>query len=199
MLWTPAGLKFYIDGELIREWWNPNDIKSPNHAMNMFFGAYGMNGVTMEVDYVRCYQWDLRKNNHLPNPGFEYSDKLFPWEGTGQIDNLNARAGKYALKLAPGAYIEQYIYLDHSKNYELDFWTKGEGELTVKAENITQVSGMSEDCTEIKCVPSTQYAVQKMQFAANDEPFDNKKTVKISFKNTGDKEIFLDDTMILPK
>jgi hypothetical protein len=81
----------------------------------------------------------------------------------------------------------------------LDFWTKGEGELTVKAENITQVSGISEDRIEIKCVPGTQYAVQKMQFTTNAEPFDNKRTVKVSFKNMGNKEIFLDDMMLLLK
>ena len=74
MLWSPAGLKFFIDGELVHQWWDKHDIKSPNHAMNLFLGAYGLKGATMEVDYVRCYQWALEKDNLLPNPGFEYSD-----------------------------------------------------------------------------------------------------------------------------
>lgn len=199
VLWTPAGLKFYIDGELIREWWDKNDIKSPNHAMNMFFGAYGINDVTMEVDYVRYYQWELEEGNHIPNSGFEYSGKLFPWEGTGQIDTGSARSGKNALKLMPGATIEQYIYLDHSRNYELGFWTKGEGDLIAKAENITQVSGISEGGDELKCTPTNDYRMQKLSFTSNPEPVDNKRTVKISFTNTGNSEVFIDDIVVSEK
>lgn len=100
-----------------------------------FLVAYGVGGVTMEVDYIRHYQWALDKNNCLPNFGFEYSKEIFPWEGTGQIDHLNARSGKNALRSCPGTHIEQYMYLDHSKTYLLDFWSKGD--LQVSIDNIT--------------------------------------------------------------
>jgi len=198
LLWSPAGLKFYIDGELIKEWWDANDIKSPNHAMNMFFGAYGINDVTMEVDYVRCYQWELEKGNLLPNSGFEYSDKLFPWEGTGLIDE-NPHSGNCAAKLLPGAYLEQYIYLDHSKNYDLEFWVKGHGDINVSVDNITQVSGVSEERYELQSNVIGAYVMHTMEFATNPEPIDNKRTVKITFKNTGESEIFIDDIVISPK
>jgi len=197
MLWSPAGLKFYIDGELIAEWWDPKDIKSPNHMMNMFFGAYGINDVSMEVDYVRYYQWDLEKDNHLPNPGFEYSEKTFPWEGSGIIDKQNARSGKQALKLAPGTFIEQYVYLDHSKNYELKFWAKGKGNLIVKADNIIQVSGALEGGAEKEYTIKSKYSMQTINFTTNAEPVDNKRTVKISLKNTGNSDIIIDDLSIL--
>lgn len=199
MLWTPAGLKFYIDGKQITEWWNPNDIKSPNHAMNMFLGAYGINDVTMEVDYVRHYQWDMEDENYLPNSGFEYSEKLFPWEGTGQIDQIQAYSGKHALKLAPGEYVDQYIYLDHSNQYELEFWSKGKGELTVRTENITQVSGLTESYSESVFNTCTDYSLQKMSFQSSAEPVDNKKTIKVSLRNTGNDNIVVDDIMVRKK
>ena len=136
VLWTPAGLKFYIDGEQIVEWWEPNNIKSPNHAMNMFFGAYGINDVTVEVDYVRHYQWQLDENNYLPNSGFEYSESMFPWEGTGTIQQHEFRSGQQAIKLAAGEYIEQLVYLDHSQQYKVEVWAKGEGTLDMQIDCI---------------------------------------------------------------
>lgn len=196
LLWTPAGLKFYIDGVLVKEWWNPRDIKSPNHAMNLFLGAYGVGGVTMEVDYIRYYQWALDKNNCLPNSGFEYSKEIFPWEGTGQIDRLNARSGKNALRLCPGTHIEQYVYLDHSKTYLLDFWSKGKGDLQVSIDNITQVSGISEDKVESKHAVNRRYTRRKIKFQTNSEFADHKRTVKLSFKNGGQEDIFIDDIVI---
>lgn len=52
--------------------------------MNVFLGSYGAKGqVNMDVDYIRAYNWPLEKGNELPNPGFEDSGSLIPWEGNG--------------------------------------------------------------------------------------------------------------------
>lgn len=108
------------------ESWDAYDIKSPNHTMNMFFGAYGKGGeVKMEVYYVRYYQWELSKGNELPNPGFEYHTALFPWEGIGLITPEAAYSGKCGVSLNPNNTIHQYVYLDHTKNYSLQFYAKG--------------------------------------------------------------------------
>lgn len=199
VLWTPAGLKFYIDGNLIKEWWNPKDIKSPNHDMNMFFGAYGTNGVTMEVDYVRYYQWRLEEGNLLPNSGFEYSDRIFPWQGTAQIIKEGTYSGTFALKLLPNTFVEQYIYLDHSIDYELAFWAKGEGVISVGVENIIQVSGLPEDMNNKSYNTTSHYTKHKFQFKTTPEPLDNKKTIRVKFENNSDKEIILDDLSIIRK
>ncbi|MDU1890427.1 MAG: glycoside hydrolase family 16 protein [Dysgonomonas sp.] len=197
MLWTPAGLKFYIDGELVKEWWNPYDIKSSNHMMNMFFGAYGRNGeVTMEVDYVRHYQWQLEKDNHLPNGNFEYDGTLFPWEGTGKITKDNTYNGNYSILLASGDSICQYVYLDHSKQYSLSYYGTGKGSVLAKIENITSVTGINEDAVETVSDLKSIFTEHHTRFRTNPEYGDHKRTVKVSFKNTGNESIILDNIRI---
>lgn len=200
MLWTPAGLKFYIDGKLIREWWNQNDIKSPNHMMNMFFGAYGNDGtVSMEVDYVRYYQWDLKDGNHLPNGDFEYEGSLFPWEGTGKINQNSAHSGNYGLMLTPGDSISQYVYLEHSKPFILSYYGKGEGTISAQVENITLVTGAYEDINKSTANLESGFNKHQFDFVTNPEYGDHKRTIKVTFKNTGDNPIILDDIRIEEK
>ena len=197
MLWSPAGLKFFIDGELVHQWWDKHDIKSPNHAMNLFLGAYGLKGATMEVDYVRCYQWALEKDNLLPNPGFEYSDALFPWEGTGLIEKAAARSGAHALSVSPGAFVEQYLYLDHSSDFQLSFWSKGDGALNVTVEDLLPVKGTAE--TQKKLVVKggcADYVQTKMMFGTLPEAAQNKRTVKVIFENKGSSAVVVDDVCI---
>ena len=197
MLWTPAGLKFYIDGKLVKEWWDPNDIKSPNHMMNMFFGAYGNNApVTMEVDYIRYYQWDLEKDNLLPNGNFEYEGSLFPWEGTGKIDKDGAYKDDYGLILAPKDSIIQYVYLDHSKLYTLSYYGKGDGNISAKIENITQVTGVSEDIIKNTVNLNSKFEEYQTEFKTNSEYGDHKRTVKVTFKNSGKQPVYLDNIKI---
>ena len=196
MLWLPAGLKFYIDGKLIAEWWDPNDIKSPNHAMNMFFGAYGINDVSMEVDYVRYYQWDTEDGNLLPNGSFEYSDNIFPWEGTGSISKDNPHTGKQALKLMPGEKIEQLIYLDPNTDYKLDLWAKGNSDIIIEATNIKAVVGTHEISTKLDTPLSSKYENRSINFSTLNEHEGNKRTVKISIINTGKEEVTLDSASI---
>ena len=197
ILWSPAGLKFYIDGKLIREWWDPKDIKSPNHAMNMFFGAYGIDGVSMEVDYVRAYQWQLEEGNFLPNSGFEYSDALFPWEGDGSINKEQARSGAQCLHLVPKAKVEQYIYLDYGHDYAFDVWAKGAGELQVCIDALTPVSGeLSELCTH-RYKLAADYKQKKLRFATPAEKTTNKLTVKLSLENVGADALLIDDLSIV--
>jgi len=193
MLWTPAGLKFYIDGELVKEWWDPNDIKSPNHEMNMFFGAYGNDGtVTMEVDYVRYYQWTLNGNNELPNGDFEYNGVLFPWEGNASIDSVNVKSGKYAATLQPNDSISQPVYLEHSQSYALNYSAKGKGNLSVAVQNITQVSGKAENDFSTQEELTDKFSDYHILFKTNPEYGDHKRTVKVSFVNTGNTPITID-------
>lgn len=197
VLWTPRGLKFYIDGELVNEWWDPNDIKSPNHAMNMFFGVYGKGApVTMEVDYVRYYAWDMEKGNMLPNAGFEYSGDIFPWEGNGTVDTNETRSGNNCLKLASGQQVTQYVYLDHSKDYELSFWGKGNSEVEVSVENITMVNGEPEGSEMLITGLQAKYIKRSLTFSTYPEYLDNKSTVRITFTNNGNSDIRLDDMKI---
>ncbi|MBP8790137.1 MAG: glycoside hydrolase family 16 protein [Breznakibacter sp.] len=197
MLWSPAGLKFFIDGELVHQWWDKHDIKSPNHAMNLFLGAYGLNGTSMEVDYVRCYQWDLEKGNLMPNPGFEYSDTLFPWEGTALVGKEGARSGTQTLTVPPGAFVEQYLYLDHSSDYQLSFWSKGDGELNVTVEDLLPVKGIAE--TQKKLVVKgggTGYIQSDILFGTLPEAAHNKRTVKVVFENKGSSDVVVDDVRL---
>ncbi len=198
MLWSPAGLKFYIDGQLVKEWWDRNDIKSPNHMMNMFFGAYGNDGtVSMEVDYVRYYQWELDDNNYLPNGNFEYSTNLFPWEGTATVNQNSAYKGNYGITLAPNDSIIQYVYLDHSKPYSLSYY--GKGNITAQIENITQVTGDSENIIRNTANLDSEYRQYQTDFETNPEYGNHKRTIKVSFKNTGNEPSMLDDIKIEEK
>ena len=198
MLWTPAGLKFYIDGQLVREWWDPNEIKSPNHFMNFYLGMYGKDGETsMEVDYIRFFTWNLDENNELPNGGFEYNT-LFPWEGNGVITQNDTRTGKQALQLAPGASISQMIYTNHSKPYELRLYSKAQisGKLVAKVENITSVTGEAENITKEQFSIGSEFKELTLDFFTNAEYNDHKRTIKIILTNTGTTPIQLDDIVI---
>lgn len=198
MLWSPAGLKFYVNDVLVAESWDPHDIKSPNHTMNMFFGAYGKGGeVTMEVDYVRYYQWELNEENRLPNSGFEYHTELFPWEGTGVVTPEAAYSGKYGASLSPNNTIQQYVYLDHTENYCLQFYAKGKGGVVAKVENITQVNGKSENEFLGEMTLSEEYQKYQLPFSTNPEYKDHLRTVKVSFTNNGTSPVSLDDIEIV--
>ncbi|MDR2001450.1 MAG: glycoside hydrolase family 16 protein [Prevotella sp.] len=197
MLWSPAGFKFYIDGRLVKEDWNPHNIKSPNHAMNVFLGMYAKGGTaSMEVDYIRYYRWKLKKLNELPNPGFEYYEGLFPWEGKGHIATLSSRTGKYGVELAAGDSIAQYVYLDHSCPYSMKFWTKGPGGITAIVENITQVSGSVANYTGSTFQVGQDFSRNEIRFSTSPEYGNHKRTVKVIFTNSGTSPISLDDITI---
>ncbi len=197
MLWTPAGLKFYVDGKLVREWWDPHDIKSPNHMMNIFLGVYGNGGtVTMECDYIRFYQWDLEEGNELPNAGFEYDGERFPWEGQGSVTEDAKRSGKYGLSLAPGDSVYQYVYLEHSKPYVFTYHGKGNGNMITKVENITQVTGRVEDRYSREITMTGDFSKYKTEFSTKSEYGNHLRTVKVTFTNTGNTPVFIDDVEI---
>lgn len=199
MLWTPAGLKFYVDGRLVREWWDPNDIKSPNHMMNIFLGVYGNGGtVTMECDYIRFYQWDLgEKGNELPNAGFEYDGILFPWEGNGVLTESEQYKGKYGLQIHPGDSVYQYVYLDNNKPYELSFQGKGISEISVMVDNIKQVTGEVESTYNSVYNPGDNYTLFNLPFTTDPEYGDHSRTVRVTFVNDGAKDIFIDECNVL--
>jgi hypothetical protein len=197
MLWTPRGLKFYIDGKLVQTDWNPQHIKSPNHAMNVFLGMYNKAGSSAtEVDYIRFYHWKLEVGNSVPNSSFEYSNALFPWEGKGTVSTLSPRTGHQCVMLHPGQHIEQYIYLDNTTNYKLSYWSRGTGMLKGCIENLKQVSGTVENSSERQTASSTAYVETTLPFATGAEYGTHKKTVRLSFTNTGSAPVYLDDVCI---
>lgn len=194
LLWTPNSLKFYIDGKLKKEWSDPNDIKSPNHYMNIYFGAYGKGGtVSTEVDYVRFYQWNLEDGNELPNGNFEYSDGLYPWEGSAQIDKKNVKSGKQALSIAPGKQISQYVYVDHSSSYSLEYWSSGC--LEARVENIIPMVGKIHDTFQ-KETNFDFYTKESILFSSKKETALNKATVKITFSNKGNTPVLVDHVVL---
>lgn len=198
ILWTPSSIKHYINGKLIKAYDNKNQIYSPNHFMNVFLGSYGAGGqVNMEVDYIRGYQWPLLNGNELPNPGFDANKNLLPWEGTGKLTSGMKRSGGYALILNPGEFIEQYVYLNHSVAYQLEFWVKGIGNLEATVQNVTQVSGDLDKGSKLEVSGSNDFGVKKIRFKAGSELLDHMKTVKIKFVNTGTSPVILDDIKVV--
>lgn len=197
ILWTPTSIKHYINGNLIKEYADKHRIFSPNHFMNVFLGSYGSGGsVDMEVDYIRGYQWPLMNGNELPNPGFEANNKLLPWEGTAELSSNLKRNGDYALVLNPGQYIEQYVYLNHSVPYQLEFWMRGEGNLEVTAQNVSPVTGDLDKGSKLEASGTHDFQVKRLAFRTGSEPLDHMKTVRIKFVNTGTSAVLLDDVKV---
>nr|WP_199076457.1 glycoside hydrolase family 16 protein [Pedobacter sp. ASV19] len=200
ILWTPSSIKHYINGKLIKAYDNKNQIYSPNHFMNVFLGSYGAGGqVNMEVDYIRAYNWPLENGNELPNPGFEANTTLLPWEGSGTLSAAAARKGQYGLLLKPGQSIEQYVFLNNSKDYELTYWVKGKGKLKATVDNLKQVSGDVEQSKDQTITGKSDYTEQWLKFKTGKEYGDYMKTIRVKFANTGDTDLNMDDIEIRKK
>ncbi|MBC9914611.1 fibronectin type III domain-containing protein [Chitinophaga varians] len=195
ILWTPNSIKHYINGQLIKAYTDKHQIYSPNHAMNVFLGAYGGGGsVSMEVDYIRGYQWPLEGNNELPNPGFDANTSLLPWEGNGTL--TNGRNGSHGLLLKPGQEMEQYVYLNNDANYQLTYWQQGNSPLHAAVANMKLVTGELQQAAAQTQSGKNTFTRQQLHFQTGKEYGHNMKTVRIYFKNTGQQEIILDDVII---
>lgn len=198
LLWTPSGIKYYINGILQKEWTDTAKNMAPNHLMNVLIGNYynqtkGVNSnAVLEVDYIRGYQWPLINGNELPNAGFEYGT-LKPWIGIGKVTADAKRSGKAGLLLLPNQTISQCVFLDNNKKYQLKYWSKGNGKLKTQVENLTQVTGKTESHIEQIAAPSGSFSCHVLHFITGDEYQNNMKTVKITFTNTGKAAIALDD------
>lgn len=200
ILWTPNSIKHYIDGKLIKAYDDKNQIYSPNHFMNVFLGTYGAGGsVNMEVDYIRGYQWPLHGGNELPNADFEANNNLLPWEGTGKLSTTVKKSGKNGLELQPGESMEQYVYLNNNTSYELQYWLMGKGELELKVDNLTQVTGAVENSFNQVSVGKSIFNLDKLQFRTGKEYGDYMKTVRIKFTNIGKSTLILDDIKAFKK
>lgn len=194
ILWTPGSIKHYINGNLIREYSDKNKMYAPSHFMNVLLGSYGGGGrVNMEVDYIRGYQWPLEGNNELPNGGAEYSSHILPWEGTAVADAAAKRDGGNGFALAPGQTLYQYVYLDPSQNYRLTYWIKGKGSIEATVNNIKPVSGTFEDNSMQTAKASSSFTQNELLFKTGEACENNTKTVRVSFTNTGDGTVALDD------
>ena len=97
----------------------------------------------------------------MPNADFEYGKSIYPWEGDGNIVTENVRNGKQALAVAPGKQVSQYVYLDHTTPYSLEYWSNGN--LETKVENIIPVSGQIQD-TSKKDTDATSYEKNVIDF-----------------------------------
>lgn len=194
LLWTPSGIKHYIDGKLIKAYEDKHQIYSPNHFMNVFLGSYGAGGtVNMEVDYIRYYRWPISNENELPNGGAECSNNIYPWEGDASIFKSEKRSGVNSFLLAPGQSLEQYIYLNNSKAYNLQFWSKGAGNLEVQVSNIKQVVGATENVVSSSFAGTSSFSKNELAFETGAEYGEHMKTVKVSFKNSSNENVIIDD------
>lgn len=198
ILWTPTSIKHYINGKLIKSYDNKHQIYSPDHFMNILLGSYGKGGsVSMEVDYIRGYQWPLKNGNELPNPGFEYSDtSILPWEGTGTLSSSEKKEGVNGLLLQPGQMIEQYVYLDNTATYKLHYWYKGSSALKVTVENVTSVSGELKKITGTLQKGNDSFKDNMLNFKTDADNKGNMKTIRVAFRNTGSAIVSLDDITI---
>lgn len=198
MLWSPAGLKFYIDGQQVAQWWSPEEIKSPNHYMNIYLGIYAKGGqAELEADYVRMYQWRVPKNSLLPNGDFEYVNSIFPWEGDGSLTETAARNGEKGLLLKGGQKVVQYLYLDHSKEHELQLWSRGVAGLEVSVEDIELVTGKVQSTTAKEITSAEKYAQTTLKFVTGAEYGDHKKTVRVTLRNGSSEPIEVDDITLI--
>lgn len=197
MLWTPTGIRHYINGKLMGEYTDKHKIYAPDHFMNVFLGTYGSGGgVNMEVDYIRYYNWPLKNGNELPNPGFEDSGSLSPWEGTGTITADAKRTGRYGVLLKPGQLIEQHVYLNNNRAYQLAYQSKGKGELQIAIDNVTPVNGKLNTIITKKENGQAGFSEKIIHFKTGPAYGNNMKTVHLGFMNTGATPIMLDDITI---
>ncbi|MFT3903766.1 MAG: glycoside hydrolase family 16 protein [Niabella sp.] len=197
MLWTPTSVKHYINGNLIKEYTDKNQVYSPNHFMNVLLGSYGGGGtVNMEVDYIRYYNWPLKNGNELPNPGFEDGGNLAPWEGDGsRIDN--AGRGKTAgVQLKPGQKIAQYVYLNNDVEYELAYCRKGKSKLSVSVDNIELVTGKPTSVLKRESNGKGKFIRNTMRFRSGKEFGNDMKTIRIELVNIGSLDIYIDDVTV---
>ena len=200
ILWTPTSIKHYINGNLIAEYTDKHKIFSPNHLMSIFLGSYGSDGtVSMEVDYIRGYNWPLKDGNELPNPGFEAAHSLQPWEGNATLQTGAGRNNSTGLILNAGEKLEQYIYLDNNTVYNLEYWTKGKGTIQAKLENVTMVTGELNSIATHVSSGKDNFTKSDVSFTTGAEQGNNKKTVRLSFENKGKTPIVLDDLSIKRK
>jgi len=197
MLWTPAGLKFFIDGREVREWWDPHDIKSPNHMMSIFLGAYGNEGeVSLECDYIRFYQWDTDENNEMPNAGFEYGSEIFPWEGLATTTEEKKNSGKRSAVLQPGDSLYQYVYVDPDKTYKLEYFSSGEGSLKVAIDHITPVTEQAEIIVSDRTNLEPRFTKNVVDFKSKPDHEGHVRTIKVKFENKGSSPAYIDDIVL---
>lgn len=197
ILWTPTSIKHYINGKLIKAYTDKHQIYSPNHFMGIFLGSYGSKGkVNMDVDYIRAYNWPLTNGNELPNPGFEDSGALIPWEGSGMLAPQKGIKNSTALALSPGQNIEQYVYLEHSTAYQLILWEQNKGNISVSVENVMPVTGQLSEIQQSVFSGKNRYSKHHLNFSTGKEFEHNMKTIRISIKNTGDTSVLLDDITV---
>ncbi len=200
MLWTPTSIKHYINGNLIKEYSDKNQLYAPNHFMNVLLGSYGGGGtVNMEVDYIRAYQWPLEADNQLPNGGAEYNKQITPWEGTAIAFPSAKRSGNNGFLLEPGQTLFQYLYVHHSTDYRLTFWSKGNGAIEVQTNDITPVSGVFENEYRQRVSASSSFTKNALRFTTGKEYGNNTKIIRVGFTNVGNKTVFLDDVVLVGK
>lgn len=199
VLWTPTSIKHYINGNLIKEYTNKNQIYSPNHFMNIFLGAYGSEGgVNMEVDYIRAYNWPLKDGNELPNPDFEGRAGFSPWEGDVRVEDGAGEKRSKAVVLASGQKIEQYVYLDPEQLFNLTYWGKG-GNIKLEVDDVTVVTGKLSSLKQQMQNLGKKGKKRDISFVTGQEIKPNKKIVRITFTNTSKDRVYLDNIILKKK
>lgn len=197
MLWTPTGIKHYINGRLMGEYTDKHKIYSPDHFMNVFLGTYGsQGGVNMEVDYIRYYQWPLKEGNELPNPGFEDGGDLSPWEGDGTWVKDGGKNKTAGVLLQPGQKTEQYVYLNNDTDYRLEYWHCGRSRIGVSVENVEAVNGALTLIDKKENTGKKDFIMDEMNFHSGKAFGNDMKTIRVFITNEGSSDIFIDDVTI---
>jgi len=197
VLWTPESIKHYINGKLIKAYDDKHRIFSPDHFMNVLLGSYGKGGsVSMEVDYIRGYQWPISVSNELPNGDFELNTTALPWEGSGRLSETARRSGKYGWLLRPGDSLEQYVYLNNNVGYTLAYYAKGKSSLQVEVDNVRPVSGELTPVAAREDGCKGKFFGREARFRTGSAYGRNMKTMRVYFKNMGSADISLDDIRV---
>ena len=197
MLWTPTSIKHYINGNLIKEYTDKNQIYSPNHFMNVLLGSYGGGGtVNMEVDYIRYYNWPLKNGNELPNPGFEDGGGLAPWEGDGSRLAEGGRNKTAGVLLKPGQHIGQYVYLNNNTDYQLRYWYKNGNKLKISISDGQPVTGRLTTVTEKTATGKSTFAEEIIPFRTHKDFPLNTRIVYALIVNEGTSNAIIDDVII---
>lgn len=197
MLWTPTSIKHYINGDLIKEYADKNQVYSPNHFMNVLLGSYGGGGtVNMEVDYIRYYTWPLKDGNELPNPGFEDGGSFSPWEGDGTWLPGAGRNKTAGVLLKPGQKIAQYVYLHNNTHYQLHCWHNTGGKLKITISDVQPVTGALTAIAEKETAGKKDFEATTVPFGTgNDFPL-NRKIIRVLMLNAGTADVVIDDVTI---
>src|SRR5699024_4840435 len=128
--------------------------------------------------------------------GFEDNKTLEPWVGNAVLKIDEGVDGSQAALLKPGETIEQYVYLENNQNYGMEFSAKGNSTVGVQVDDVKLVEGVLKTVTKDSFPVKENYREHKLNFRSGKEYKDYKKKVRVSLKNKGKKELYIDNVFV---